>query len=140
MFIVKNPGTWQQYLRANPTLPIMEAKRRYLIEQQAYNRATGTGRPKSGGDPIPVVVSGPLSNCIEFINNTTAGTFSEIYITSSGPTNYTITWGDGETFTDVIDGAVTINHTYADPDTEYTCTLCFDDISLVTELDFLGDD
>jgi hypothetical protein len=52
MFIVKNPGTWHQYLRANPTLPIMEAKRRFLIEQQNYNRIIGIGRPKSGGDPI----------------------------------------------------------------------------------------
>jgi hypothetical protein len=57
MFVVKNPGTWQQYLRANPTLPIMEAKRRFLIEQQAYNRVTGTGRPKSGGDPISTSTS-----------------------------------------------------------------------------------
>ena len=61
MFVVKNPGTWQQYLRANPTLPIMEAKRRFLIEQQNYNRVTGTGRPKSGGDPVS---TGPVSDII----------------------------------------------------------------------------
>ena len=57
MFVVKNPGTWQQYLRANPTLPIMEAKRRFLIEQQNYNRVTGIGRPKSGGDPTTSSIS-----------------------------------------------------------------------------------
>jgi hypothetical protein len=48
MFVVKNPGTWQQYLRANSNLPLMEAKRRFLIEQQNYLRVTGVGRPKSG--------------------------------------------------------------------------------------------
>jgi hypothetical protein len=36
----------------------------------------------------------------------------------------------------MIDGGVTIEHEYADSDTEYTVRLCFDDISLVTELNF----
>jgi hypothetical protein len=139
MFVVKNPGTWQQYLRANPTLPIMEAKRRFLIEQQNYNRVTGTGRPKSGGDPTPTASILP-SGCIEFVNNTTDGTFSRVTVTTSSPTNYTITWGDGTEVTDVIDGELAIEHEYADSDTEYTVRLCFDDVSLVTELDFLGQD
>ncbi len=140
MFVVKNPGTWQQYLRANPTLPIMEAKRRYLIEQQAYNRTTGTGRPKSGGDPISVVVSELPSNCIEFVNNTTLGTYSEVQFITSGPTDFTLNWGDGTIVSEFADGTVTVNHTYSDADSEYTCRLCFEDITLVTELDFLGND
>jgi hypothetical protein len=80
------------------------------------------------------------SGCIEFVNNTTDGTFSRVTVTTSGPTNYTITWGDGTEVTDVIDGELDIEHEYADSDTEYTVRLCFDDVSLVTELDFLGQD
>ncbi len=140
MFVVKNPGTWQQYLRANPTLPIMEAKRRYLIEQQAYNRATGTGRPKSGGDPTPVVVSELPSNCIEFVFNTTLGINALVNFTTSGPVNYTLNWGDGTIDTDTADGESNNSHTYADSDQSYNCRLCFDDISLITILDFPGND
>ena len=80
------------------------------------------------------------SGCIEFVNNTKNGNFSEINITTSGPTSFTITWGDGTEDTDTVDGSITIDHDYADSDMEYTARLCFDDISLVTELDFTGDD
>jgi hypothetical protein len=152
MFTVKNPGTWQQYLRANPKLPIMEAKRRFLIEQQNYNRVTGTGRSKHGGDPPPTTSTLP-SGCIEFVNNTSDGTQCRFWIETSTPTNYTITWGDGETTTGgttvgtgggvgIGDGEdkLEINHSYADADTEYTVRLCFDNISLVTYLEFNGDD
>jgi hypothetical protein len=152
MFTVKNPGTWQQYLRANPTLPIMEAKRRFLIEQQNYNKVTGKGRPKSGGDPVPTTSTLP-SGCIEFVNNTSDGTECLFWIETSAPTNYTITWGDGETTTGettvgtgggvgIGDGEdkLSISHGYADFNTEYTVRLCFDNISLVTYLEFNGDD
>jgi hypothetical protein len=152
MFTVKNPGTWQQYLRANPKLPIMEAKRRFLIEQQNYNRVTGTGRSKRGGDPPPTTSTLP-SGCIEFVNNTSDGTECLFWIETSSPTNYTITWGDGETTTGgttvgtgggvgIGDGEdkLEINHNYADSFTEYTVRICFDDISLVTYLEFNGDD
>jgi hypothetical protein len=40
----------------------------------------------------------------------------------------------------VIDGELQIDHEYEDSDTEYTASLCFDDASLVTELDFSQDD
>lgn len=136
MFVVKNPGTWQQYLRANPTLPIMEAKRRFLIEQQNYNRVTGKGRPKSGGDPAPI--TSELSNCISFVNNTTDGTYSQVDFTTSGPTNFTINWGDGTIVNGTVNGSSAVDYTYADSDQTYNCTLCFDDISLVTRLDFTG--
>jgi hypothetical protein len=80
------------------------------------------------------------SGCIEFVINTTDGTFSDFEVTTSGPTNYTITWGDGTEDTGVIDGASDIDHEYADSDTEYNVRLCFDDASLVTELDFQDDE
>jgi len=94
----------------------------------------------NGGGSRRITTEGLPSGCIEFVNNTINGTYSEITITSSGPTSFSITWGDGETNTNDVDGTITIDHTYADSDTEYTARLCFDDISLVTELDFLGDD
>jgi hypothetical protein len=96
-----------------------------------YSNSDGTVGASGGG---------ASSNCIEFVNNTTDGTYSEITITTSGPTNYTITWGDGTEVTDVIDGELQIDHSYADSDQSYNCTLCFDDANLVTELDFAGDD
>lgn len=139
MFTVKNPGTWQQYLRANPKLPVMEAKRRFLIEQQNYLKVTGIGRPKSG-DGVIQQQDGLPSNCIAFVNNTTDGTYSEIGFTTSGPTTYTMNWGDGTVYTGEVDGSSGFDYTYADPDQSYNCTLCFGDISLVTRLDFLGDD
>ena len=36
----------------------------------------------------------------------------------------------------MIDGVLVIGHTYADSDQSYNCTLCFENASLVTELDF----
>jgi hypothetical protein len=93
------------------------------------------------------------SGCIQFVNNTTEGTECQFWIETSAPTNYTITWGDGETTTGQTtsdgDGGVgdgdgenrlEIVHDYADSDTEYTARICFDDISLVTYLNFNGTD
>ena len=109
-----------------------------LFRQQQYNNANDVSAVGSGGRRQQQ--EGLPSGCIEFVNNTTDGTFSRVTVTTSGPTNYTITWGDGTEVTDVIDGELDIEHEYADSDTEYTVRLCFDDVSLVTELDFLGHD
>jgi hypothetical protein len=106
-----------------------------LIQQEVVPSSAG-----SAAAPIVEEQSDLPSGCIEFVNNTKNGTYSEIGITTSGPTNYTITWGDGTEVTDVVDGGILIDHDYADSNTEYTARLCFDDISLVTELDFTGDD
>jgi hypothetical protein len=152
MFPLENPGPWYQYVkrRDNIGLSTEVIKIKYLkesidfeeqmsnwmrsIQQNAKYATSGGGNIISNESPsLP-------SGCIEFVNNTTDGTYSEVTITTSGPTNYTITWGDGTEVTDVIDGSITISHVYADSDTEYTVRLCFDDISLVTELDFLGND
>jgi hypothetical protein len=97
-------------------------------------------RMDSGGDPTPVVVSELPSNCIEFVFNTAFGTNSSVTLTTSGPTNFTIDWGDGTIFSDIVDGSYGLNHTYADPNQSYSCRLCFDNITLVTELDFPGND
>jgi len=106
-----------------------------LVQQQVV--------PSSAGSAVATVIQQGLpSGCIEFVNNTTDGTECRFWINTSAPTNYTITWGDGETETGEVDGVnqLEINHTYADSDTEYTVRLCFDDISVVTQLEFNGDD
>ena len=121
---------------------------RFILEarQTANQAATAALAGGGGGETIP-------SSCIEFVNNTSDGTECQFWIETSAPTNYTITWGDGETTTGVTsadgDGGVgdgdgenklEILHDYADSDTEYTARICFDDISLVTYLNFNGDD
>jgi len=106
-----------------------------LVQQQVV--------PSSAGSTAATVIQQGLpSGCIEFVNNTTDGTDCRFWINTSAPTNYTITWGDGETETGEVDGVnqLEINHNYADSDTEYTVRLCFDDISVVTQLEFNGDD
>ncbi len=139
--------TWKQFsdLAGIRNLPINEQVRKYNfylneIMEARMNYIHHQTQVLGGNKPKVIQQEGLPSGCIEFVNNTNNGTYSEIDITTSGPTNYTITWGDGTEVTDVVNGSITINHTYADENTEYTARLCFDDISLVTELDFLGDD
>lgn len=150
--------TWQQFssLPNINKLPLHEQERHYriylndvtmqrfaMIQEQiarAEVEALAQAAANSGGGGNIIVDHGLPSGCIEFVNNTINGTYSEIDITTSGPTSFTITWGDGTTITDDVDGSITIDHDYADVNTEYTARLCFDDISLVTELDFTGDD
>jgi hypothetical protein len=118
---------WRARMEEEEMLQLAEAVNNRLSAAQqamANNGAAPGGGPKGG------------SGCIEFVNNTTDGTYSEITITTSGPTNYTVTWGDGTEVTDVIDGVLQIDRSYADSDQSYNCTLCFEDASLVTELDF----
>jgi len=121
---------WRARMEEEEMLQLAEAVNNRLSAAQqamASNGAAPGGGPKGG-------------NCIEFVINTTDGTFSDFEVTTSGPTNYTITWGDGTEDTGVIDGASDIEHEYADSDTEYNVRLCFDDASLVTELDFEDDE
>jgi hypothetical protein len=122
-----------------------------LFRQQQYNNANDVSAVGSGGRRIQQ--EGLPSGCIEFVNNTTEGTECQFWIETSAPTNYTITWGDGETTTGVTttdgDGGIgdgdgenrlEIVYDYANSDTEYTTRICFDDISLVTYLNFNGTD
>jgi hypothetical protein len=135
--------TWKQFsdLAAIRTLPINEQVRKYnfylneIMEARMnyihhQTQVLGGNRPK-----VIQQEEGLPSGCIEFIYNTTDGTNAQFSVTTSALTNYIITWGDGTEVTDVIDGGVTIEHEYADSDTQYTVRLCFDDASLVTELD-----
>jgi hypothetical protein len=163
-----DPGPWAQYVKRadNIGLPLHEVTKKYMMESNLYAtqlfealqsqqqslQSTAVAAVGSGGASAPPASSIP-SNCIEFINNTSDGTECQFWIETSAPTNYTITWGDGETTTGqtttdgdggVGDGSgenrLEIVHDYADSDTEYTTRICFDDISLVTYLNFNGTD
>ena len=153
-----NEMSWQQFstLPGMNTVPLHEIERQYriylneiaeqriaihLIQEAARSQAEAMAVAASNGGGSYVVQEeqeeeGLPSGSIEFIYNTTDGTNAEFDVTTSGPTNYTITWGDGAEDAGEIDGGVTIEHEYADSDTEYTVRICFDNVSLVTELAF----
>jgi hypothetical protein len=156
-----NEMSWHQFstLPGMNQIPQHEVERQYRIylneiaeqriaihlmqEQMTRAEAMAVAAASSGGGSLIQQEESDLpSGCIQFVNNTTDGTGSTFWINTSAPTNYTITWGDGETTTGEVDGVnqVEINHSYPDSDTEYTVRLCFDDISVVTYLEFNGDD
>jgi protein involved in ribonucleotide reduction len=154
-----NEMSWHQFstLSGMNQIPQHEVERQYRIylneiaeqriaihlmqEQMTRAEAMAVAAASSGGGGV-IQQEGLPSNCIEFVNNTTDGTECRFWINTSAATNYTITWGDGETETGEVDGVnqLEINHTYTDLNTEYTVRLCFDDISVVTQLEFNGDD
>jgi hypothetical protein len=81
------------------------------------------------------------SNCIEFVADTTDGTFFIFSFNTTGPINFTVDWGDGTTHPDAgAGGFYEESHTYAQEGQQYTVRVCFDDITSVTELSFPGND
>lgn len=153
--------TWKQFsdLAGIRNLPINEQVRKYnfyLNEiMEARMNYIHHQTQVLGGNGVKVVQQEEQggSGCIECVFNTSDDTVCTLWIETSEPTNYTITWGDGETTTGVtaIDGdggvgtgdgnnELRIEHSYADADTEYSASLCFDDASLVTRLEFNGFD
>jgi hypothetical protein len=158
-----NEMSWQQFstLPGMNKVPLHEIERQYriylneiaeqriaihLMQEAAMAQAEAMAVAASNGGGSYIIQeeqeSELPSSCIEFVNNTTDGTDCRFWINTSAPTNYTITWGDGETETGEVDGVnqLELNHDYANYDTEYTVRLCFDDISVVTQLEFNGDD
>ena len=125
---------------------------------KAYVRYDGTGRviagslilqrfkPKVGNwqeiDAYECCNPSPLpSNCIEFVADTTNGTFFTFNFTTTGPINFTVDWGDGTTHPDAgAGGFYSEEHTYPEENQQYTVRVCFDDISSVTIIDFPGND
>lgn len=148
MNILQDPGHWQSYLKKyqNNKIPLAEIKRMYLQEQnqfqmQMMQMQNSLQSAQSSGASKPQIVVNPLpSNCIQFVVNTYEGLNHYSNITSSGPTDYSVDWGDGNIETGTIDGAASINHDYPDlgSPTSYTVRLCFSDASLITSLDFPG--
>jgi hypothetical protein len=124
---------------------------------KAYVRYDGSGRAVPGGlilnrfkpevgkwvetpayeccNPIP-------ANCIEFVVDTRDGdlTFLAYVISSIGEYTYTVTWGDGNTDEGSSgEGGVTLEHTYSS-EAVYTVRVCFSDASIITSIDFPGND
>ena len=126
----------------------MASNRRDL---KAYVRFDGTGRVIAGSlilnrfkpavgnwKEIPAYECcnpGDLpSNCIEFVVDTTEGTFFAFSFSTTGPINFTVDWGDGTTHPDAgAGGFYSETHTYPESDTQYTVRVCFDDINSVIE-------
>jgi hypothetical protein len=151
MLIVPDMMSWQHFVQLPQikNLPIHEQTRRYnyyLAEQQMVlnqimvQHAVGGGGQQQSTEP-PVV-----SNCIEFTADTTiGGTTFAMAITSTGPTTATVDWGDGtvEEIELGEEGEIfeqNVEHEYADEETAYNVTMCFTDPSVITVLNFYGDD
>jgi hypothetical protein len=74
------------------------------------------------------------SNCIEFVVDTTEGTFFAFSFNTTGPINFTVDWGDGTTHVDAgAGGFYSETHTYPESNQQYTVRVCFDDINSVIE-------
>jgi hypothetical protein len=87
----------------------------------------------------PVIPPDP--NCISFVADTTSGGTSFVmYVEVSSEVTYTVDWGDGSSDSNSFSSDSNIEHTYADENTAYTVQLCFSDASLVTLLEFWGND
>jgi hypothetical protein len=79
------------------------------------------------------------SNCIQFVVDTTDGTEFTFSFNTTGPINFTITWGDGTTHPDSGAGGFYEEiHTYPEIGQQYTARICFDSPESVLELDFYG--
>lgn len=124
---------------------------------KAFVRFDGSGRivpgslivqsikPKDGNwkeTPAKECCNGDLpSNCIQFVVNTTDSLNFEMF-TQSYSQDYTatVTWGDGST-EELSSGEGTINfsHNYASIST-YTVRICFSDITVINNIEFLGND
>jgi hypothetical protein len=164
-----NEMSWHQFstLPSMNKVPQHEVERQYRIylneiaeqriaihlmqEQMTRAEAMAVAAASSGGGGYIQQEEQGGSGCIECVFNTSDDTNCVLWIETSEPTNYTITWGDGETTTgQTTDGdgvgsgdgeyKLRIEHSYADADTEYSASLCFDDVSLVTRLEFNGFD
>ena len=125
---------------------------------KAYVRYDGTGRvvpsslilarfkPKVGNykeiDAYECCNETLPTNCIEFVVNTTdGGLVFDAFITSSiEEYTYTVNWGDGTTGEGSSgEGGVSLQHEYAS-ETSYTVRVCFSNPTVITSLNFFGND
>jgi hypothetical protein len=123
---------------------LRRAQERSLYESvysPSNNNQVGDGSASgSGGGGNPIQNNLP-SNCIQFVVNTTQGTEFYFNFNSNGAINFTIDWGDGTTHEDSgAGGYYEESHTYPESDQQYTVRVCFDDPTIVMEIDFPGND
>lgn len=126
-----------EQLRAQSQIAYAQAKMDRLHEANisAYtNTSAAGGSGGGGGNNLP-------SNAIEFVVNTYFSTYFEFDFHTLYPINFTIEWGDGTSHIDEGGGGgYQENHTYPESDQEYTARIYFSDISLVTQINFPGND
>lgn len=126
---------YQQHVIDSKSFEVNEAAFQLAIAREAM---MGHGLAFGGTvvpEPSPI-----LGNCIQFTFDTTYGTTAYVDFEVSAETTYTIDWGDGGMEGDIVSFNRSLYHDYAEPDTEYVCTLCFADAGVVTLLDFVGND
>jgi len=119
-----------QQIQAQSRTAFSQARSQALQEavRNLPANAAATGDSSGGGG------NGLPSNCIQFVVDTTEGTFFTFSFNTTGPINFTVDWGDGTTHEDSgAGGFYSEEHTYPDSDTQYTVRLCFDDITTVLE-------
>ena len=148
--IQPDPGPWSQYVKRadNIGLPLHEVTKKYQMESNLYATQLFEAlqmQQQSMQSAVAAGASAPpasllSSNCIEFVVDTTEGTYFNFSFNTTGPINFTINWGDGTIHDDSgFGGFYSEEHTFPESDTQYTVRVCFDDITIVTELNFSND-
>jgi hypothetical protein len=142
--------SWQQFssLPNISKLPLSEQMRQYNIyteqilqESILIQQMLSPEIPSvlGGGSLIQQIVEN--SGCIEFVADATDDNYFEMNVGVSSPTTYTVDWGDGTTDEgSLTDGSTSIEHNFPDSEEQYTVRMCFADPSLVTSLEFTGND
>jgi hypothetical protein len=94
-----------------------------------------------GEDSFKFYGEGLSANVIEFVVNTWDDTNFSFNFNTVSAINFTIDWGDGTTHIDEgAGGYYEESHTYPELGQEYTARVYFNDISLVTAINFPGND
>ena len=114
-----------------------------LIQQQQQLLYPNVPSSAGSANLVSEVVEEPIpAGCIQFVVNTSEGTYFEFSARSNtNDFTYTVTWGDGETGEGSSgEGYVLIDHTYPDGVEDYTVRVCFSDPSIIDNIDFPGFD
>jgi hypothetical protein len=136
-----------QFFNKHQNLQIQKAElerkyRVFLREQEEMRMMQNMAMAKNTGGAGQ---NGPVNilpeNCIEFVVDTTNGTYFGMSFVSTGePITFTIDWGDGTTENGSgYGGYYQEEHTYPEENSLYIVRMCFDDPAKILQLDFYGD-
>jgi hypothetical protein len=109
-----------------------------MMAEQAGGESSSISAPGAGGSSQSSAPSG----CISFGVFTGISVNFGAQVTTSDTTSFTVIWGDGaETvYTSTGAEALVISHSYSESSANYSAQICFEDPTLITELNFFGDD
>jgi len=117
-----------------------EAQRKALHEA-VKNTPVGPAAAAGLGTGSGGAVDNVPSNAIQFVVNTWDTTYFNFNFNTVSAINFTIDWGDGTSHIDEGGGGYYAeDHTYPELGQQYTARIYFGDISLVTAIDFPGND